>query len=398
MKQAVILAAGEGQRLRPFTVNKSKVMLTIAGKPILQHVIESLAQNGIYNIVVIVGYHSEQIFNFFSEGENFGVNISYKTQQKQLGTAHAIEQAKGAIEGDFLILPGDNLIDRDTIAQFTQIKPWAMLITRTENPFRSSVVKVENNYLKEATLKEKRVSGPSLIAGTHCVNTGIYSVNSDIFDIIDNELDIPDVFNKMISENKKIAAIETEGTWLDVIYPWDILRLNDVILRNTQKSLGGKIEPGVHIKGNVLIGEKTIIRANSYIIGPVIIGGGCDIGPNVCLMPSTSIGNNVAISPFTEIKNSIIGDDVSVGPSSIIQDSVIDGGCTISGNFTACSDNARVIIGNECHLLVLGALLGKGCRLESGVTARPGVTLGNQCHVKAHRLIEGVIPDRSLLV
>ena len=130
MKQAVILAAGEGQRLRPFTVNKSKVMLTIAGKPILQHVIESLAQSGISDIVMIVGYHSEQIFDYFGEGERFGVSISYKTQEKQLGTAHAVKQARGIIEGDFLILPGDNLIDRDTIAQFTGVEPWAMLITR----------------------------------------------------------------------------------------------------------------------------------------------------------------------------------------------------------------------------------------------------------------------------
>jgi len=398
MKQAVILAAGEGQRLRPFTVNKSKVMLTIAGKPILQHVIESLAQSGISDIVMIVGYHSEQIFDYFGEGERFGVSISYKTQEKQLGTAHAVKQARGIIEGDFLILPGDNLIDRDTIAQFTEVEPWAMLITRTENPFKSSVVKVENSFLKEAILKEKRASGPSLIAGTHCVNTGIYSVNSDIFGCIDNELDIPDVFNKMLAKSNKIAAVETEGTWLDIIYPWDILRLNDIILRNMQKSLAGKIEPGVRIKGNVLIGEKTVIRSNSYIVGPVIIGDGCDIGPNVCLMPSTSIGNNVAISPFTEIKNSVLGDDISIGPSSIIQDSVIDSGCAIGGNFASCSGDCRLMVGNECHSVVLGAMLGEGCRLESGITARPGVTLGNLCNVKAHKLIEGVIPDRSLVV
>ena len=398
MKQAVILAAGEGQRLRPFTVNKSKVMLAIAGKPILQHVIEALAENGISDIVMIVGYHSEQIFNYFNEGEQFGVNISYKSQEKQLGTAHAVKQAKGALEGEFIILPGDNLIDKDTIAQFTEVEPWAMLTTRAENPFKGSVVRVENNLLKEASLKERRASGPSLTAGRHCVNTGIYSVNSDIFDFIDSELDIPDVLNKLLVGGKSISAVETEGAWLDVIYPWDILRLNDVILRNTQKSLAGKIEPGVRIRGKVLIGEKTVIRSNSYIKGPVIIGDGCDIGPSVCLMPSTSIGNNVTISPFIEIRNSVIGNDVSIGPNSIIQDSVIDSGCAIGGNFASCRGDARIIIGNECHSVALGAMLGEGCQLQSGITVNPGVIMGNYCSVKAHRLIEGVIPDHSLLV
>jgi len=94
MKQAVILAAGEGQRLRPFTVSKPKVMLSIAGKPILQHVIESLAQNGIRRIVLVVGYRKEQIFDWLGLGEQFGVEMTYITQERQLGTAHALFQTK----------------------------------------------------------------------------------------------------------------------------------------------------------------------------------------------------------------------------------------------------------------------------------------------------------------
>jgi len=114
--KAVILAAGEGQRLRPFTVTKPKVMLSIAGKPILQYVIESLAQNGIRNIVLVVGYRKEQVFDYLGSGEQFGVDITYITQERQLGTAHALAQAKAATEKEFLVLPGDNLIEADTIA------------------------------------------------------------------------------------------------------------------------------------------------------------------------------------------------------------------------------------------------------------------------------------------
>ncbi|MEE8419212.1 MAG: nucleotidyltransferase family protein, partial [Dehalococcoidales bacterium] len=92
MKQAVILAAGEGQRLRPFTVTRPKTMLSIADKPILQYVIEALAQNGIQDIIIVVGYRREQIFDYMGNGERFGVDITYKIQERQLGTAHALMQ------------------------------------------------------------------------------------------------------------------------------------------------------------------------------------------------------------------------------------------------------------------------------------------------------------------
>src|SRR4030066_1905106 len=111
MKQAVILAAGEGQRLRPFTVTKPKVMLSIAGKPMLCYVIEALAQHGIRNIVLVVGYRREQVFDYIGSGEQFGVKVAYVTQDKQLGTAHALAQAKEVAESEFLVLSGDKLIE-----------------------------------------------------------------------------------------------------------------------------------------------------------------------------------------------------------------------------------------------------------------------------------------------
>ena len=110
MKQAVILAAGEGNRLRPFTASKPKAMLTIAGKPILEHVIEALAGSGVRSIVLVVGYRREQIFDYFGSGEQSGVEITYVKQERRLGTAHALLQAKGVVADEFLVLSGDKLI------------------------------------------------------------------------------------------------------------------------------------------------------------------------------------------------------------------------------------------------------------------------------------------------
>jgi len=390
MKQAVILAAGEGQRLKPFTVTSPKVMLSVAGKPILRYVVEALAQNGIRNIVLVVGYRKEQIFDYMGSGEQFGVNITYVTQEKQLGTAHALTQAKAATENEFLVLPGDNLIEAATIAQFAAIKPEATLVKRGDNPGRYGVVTIERGMVKEVVEKPEE-------ARSNIVSTGIYAFTTEIFSFIEAELDLPDALNNMIAQGYPINALETDGTWLDVIYPWDILSLNDAVLRQVQASLGGTIEAGVSLKGPVSVGKDTVIQPNSYIAGPVVIGDSCDLGPNVCILPATSLGNNVVISPFTEIKNSVIGDDVNIGPGCIIQDSVIDKGCTIKGHFTACSGQDEVEVNHEHHLVSVGAMLGESCSLGNSVVAQPGVIVGNHSQIQPLKLISGRLPDRSLV-
>jgi len=390
MKQAVVLAAGEGQRLRPFTFTKPKVMLSIADKPILQYVIEALAQNGIRNIVLVDGYRKEQIYDYMGSGEQFGVDITYVTQEKQLGTAHALAQAKPVTDSEFLVLPGDNLIEVDTIAQFVSVGPEAMLVKQADNPARYGVVTLDNGLVNNIIEKPE-------VAKSAIINTGIYAFSAEVFDFIEPELDIPDVLNKMIAQGRQIAAQETDGTWLDIVYPWDILSLNNTLLSQIKADVAGTIEKGVSLTGPVSVGKATVIRSNSNLAGPVVIGNNCDIGPHVCLLPATSIGSNVVISPFTEIKNSVIGDDVSIGPGCIIEDSVIDKGCIIKGRFTALSGQAEVTIDGEHHLVNIGAMLGEACRLGGGVTAQPGVIVGNFSQVEALKLAGGRLPDRSLV-
>lgn len=390
MKQAVILAAGEGKRLRPFTVTKPKVMLHIAGKPILQYVVESLAENGIRNIVLVVGYKKEQVFDYMGSGERFGVDITYSIQESQLGTAHALAQVKKLIEDEFLVLPGDKLIEANTISQFVAIKHDALLVKRVDNPERYGVVTIDNGMVKEIVEKPRE-------AKTNTVNTGIYIFSPKIFDYIGNQLDIPDVLNIMLARSQPISAQETEATWLDIVYPWDILSLNDVTTRQISPSLGGTIETSVLINGPVSIGKDTVIRSNSYIVGPVVIGNNCDIGPNVCVLPATSIGNNVVIAAFSEIKNSVIGNDVNIGTSCTIQDSVIDMGCVIKGHFSAFSGQAEVKVNNEYHTVNIGAMLGENCSIENNIVAQAGVILGNYSQVQAMKLIKGNFPDRSMV-
>jgi UDP-N-acetylglucosamine diphosphorylase / glucose-1-phosphate thymidylyltransferase / UDP-N-acetylgalactosamine diphosphorylase / glucosamine-1-phosphate N-acetyltransferase / galactosamine-1-phosphate N-acetyltransferase len=390
MKQAVILAAGEGQRLRPFTVARPKAMLSIAGKPILRYIIEALAVNGIRRIVLVVGYRKEQVYDYFGAGEQLGVEIAYVTQEAQLGTAHALARARELVRDDFLVISGDNLIEAGTLAGIVAVEPPAVLVKRVETPDRYGVVGIEGGGVKCIVEKPKEAAG-------NLVNTGIYAFTTDIFRCINDVLDLPDVLNNMIEAGQAIRAVETDGTWLDVVYPWDIIRLNEAVLRNIGVSLGGTIETGVSLNGRVVIGAGSIIRSGSAIYGPAVIGAGCDIGPHACIMPATSIGDNVVIGPFTEVRNSVVGNDVNIGPGSIVRDSVIDKGCDIKGRFTAAGGQSVVSINNECPAINVGVMMGEDCRLESNVSVQPGAIVGNACQVQMTRVLSGRLPDRSLV-
>jgi UDP-N-acetylglucosamine diphosphorylase / glucose-1-phosphate thymidylyltransferase / UDP-N-acetylgalactosamine diphosphorylase / glucosamine-1-phosphate N-acetyltransferase / galactosamine-1-phosphate N-acetyltransferase len=391
MKQAVILAAGEGLRLWPFTLNKPKSMIFIAGKPIIRYVIESLAANGIRDIIIIVGHKREHILDYLGDGAIFGVNIRYVHQKQQLGTAHALAQAQECSDKEFLVISGSKLISPDTISMLVKAAPPAILVRLESEPSRYGVVSMVDDKL--TGIVEKPVHSESNV-----INAGIYSFTSEIFDFIGSNLGIPDILNDMVRRDKKISVLESQSTWLDIVYPWDILNLNSLLLKQLNGEQSGIIESGVTIKGRVRIGKNSLIRSNSYIEGPVFIGEGCNIGPNSCILPSTSIADNVVINPCCEIRNSVVEDDVNIGSGSIVQDTVIDRGCLIGPQFSSCSEETEVHIGNEVKKIRMGAMIGEGCKIGNGVTCSAGVFAGNYCQIKSHKLISDKIPDRSVVV
>ncbi|MDD5093315.1 MAG: sugar phosphate nucleotidyltransferase [Dehalococcoidia bacterium] len=389
--QAIILAAGEGQRLKPFTKLMPKVMLPIAGKPILQYVVEALAQNGVRRVVMVVGYRKEHVQDYFASGKEFGVDIEYVIQPHQLGTAHALEQARGVADDRFLVVAGDNIISPDSIAPLVNAQSNTVLIRAQDDISKYGVVMVRDGRVKEIIEEpSKKVSS--------LVNTGTYALNKEVFSFIGDEVNLPAVLQKMINQGCDIMAQETRGTWLDAVYPWDILELNNLILGGISPSLGGVIEDGVTVKGLVSVGDRTVIRSNSYIVGPVVIGEGCEIGPGVCIFPSTSIGKNVFISPFSIVGNSAIGDNVTIGANSSLQDTVIAPGVIIRNHFSACSRETSVLVEDEHQRVKMGAIIGGYSDLGDNVVVEPGVVVGNHCRIKSMKVIRQNIPDGSLVI
>lgn len=392
--QAVILAAGEGQRLRPLTASRPKVMLFIGGKPILQYVVEALVQSGIRRLIIVIGYRKEQVQDYFSAGQDFGAEINYVIQEHQLGTAHALKQAAGMTDDRFIVLPGDNIIEADTLTPLLDAQNHTVLVRKTEDedtPGRGIVV-VDKGMVRDIVVKP-----PGEADGL--LNTGIYTLGKDIFPFVEQELDLPDALRMMIEQGHTIFYRETTNRWMDVVHHPDILKLNDIVLRDLSPALGGNIEPGSTIKGAVSIGKETIIRSNCYIVGPTSIGENCEIGPNVCILPSTSISNNVVISPFTMLRNCLIYSDVNIGPGSTIEDSVIASGSVLRGHFAAYSGEMVTFVeGLGQHRIKMGVIIGEDCRLEDSITTRPGVVIGNHCRIKAMNTVNENIPDKSVVV
>ena len=391
IEQAVILGAGEGQRLRPFTVLKPKVMISIANKPMLQYVVEALAVNGVRHIIMVVGYRKEQVQDYCGSGEKLGVEIDYIVQKQQLGTAHALRQAKDVVEDRFLVLPGDNIIKPDTIARLVEAEQSIILLKNQENISKYGVVTVSKGLVEDIVEKPKE-------ATSNLVNTGIYALDRGIFEFVETEVELPMALKNMMARGYEIAAQETDNTWLDAVYPWDILMLNDIALGAISPGVGGIIEKGVTMKGPVSIGRGAVIRAGSYLVGPLIIGENTEIGPHTCIFPATSIGDHVTISPFSQIRNSVIGNSVQIGPGSILEDSIVDRSSVLGAHFTASSGEAVIEVEGEYHKVHIGAMVGEHCDIEGNVIARPGVILGNHCRVGALKLLSGKIPDGSLVV
>ena len=399
--KAVILAAGEGIRLRPLTISKPKIMLPVANKPIIQYLIEALSLNGIREIIIVIGYKKERIMSYFGDGDKFGVKIDYVQQNKQIGTAHALKQAEEFIDDDFIVLPGDNLLDESAISNLMNEKDNAILISESVMPSQYGVVNIENDIIKN--IKEIPIETVS-----NLVSTGTYKFSKDIFGEIDeimeeDKFDLTSAARKMINKGITLKGVRTQG-WIDIIYPWNLLSANALILPNANVGISGKIERYVKLKRNVNIGKDTVIRSNTYIVGPVVIGRGCEIGPNVCIFPSTSIGDNVKISPFTEIKNSIIMDDVNIDTHSMISGSVIGDGTVIGSHFTVeCGksflDFDAIPMKNDELIEVdkIGAIIGEDSRIGNHVVIGKNI-IGANTKISSFKNIHKNIPNNSIVV
>jgi len=392
--QAIVLAAGEGSRMRPLTSSRPKVMLPTGGKPFLEHMVKRASDAGITEFIFVVGYRFQSITERFKDGSDFGTKIEYAVQKEQLGTGHALMVAEEMAKDRFLVLNGDVLTDASSLKRMVETDGLAVAAKRVSDPSRYGVFEVERGELK--SVKEKSRSPPSDLA-----NAGIYLLNEKIFDVLRDvpvsergEYELTDGLNALVSRGEEIRMAEIEE-WIEIGRPWDLLNANEKLLSSEQYSVLGDVEPNATLSGRVSVGVGTRIRSGSYIEGPVVIGENCDIGPNCFIRPYTCIGDNVRVGNAVEIKNSTIMENTNVAHLSYVGDSVIGSNCnfgagTIVANLRHDRGDIRSYIrgeGVKTGRHKLGVIMGDdvktgintsiypGTVIESGYRSEPGEVL-----------------------
>lgn len=372
---AIVLAAGEGSRLRPFTADKPKPMVRAANKPILQHVIESLVANDVRDITLVAGYHREKIQSYFADGRKLSARITYAFQDPLTGTARALATAPKPAQ-PFLVLGGDNVVDASLIKSALDASAPAIVVHRSTSPQRYGVATLDGDRLAQIVEKPHQPR-------SEWVNTGVYSLTPEFHDRASALADaasagIPDLLQQAILEGSRIRAVKSDALWSDAVYPWDLLRVHADLL-HTQPAAPPSI-PGVHVEPPVLLAPDAQVAAGSTL------GAG------------TCIGANVVIGPNSVLENCVIYDDVQIGAGSILRNTIVGAGTRIGPRFTAISGPCDVKLADGWHHLDdFGSVLGEDARIGGAVTASPGAVVGNGTTVH-HRLhIQGFMEDRSIV-
>jgi len=309
--KGIILHGGHGTRLRPLTHTGPKQLLPIANKPMSEYCVESIKEAGITDIAIIIGgLGSNKVKEYYGNGENFGVNITYIEQDEPRGIAHAIRLCKEFVNNEkFLVFLGDNIIQKpiaDFVESFNKSDYDAtVLLCEVDNPSRFGIADVENEKIVKITEKPKKPTSNLAV-------TGIYLLTPLIFEVIDNlkpswrnELEITDALDNLLKQNDNIGYETITDYWKDTGTPEDILNANRQVLEHICNQTGGN---------------------------PSIIGKNCKIDESASIGPNVSIGDNTIISSDVVIENSIIMSGCKIDGGLNIKDSIISANCHLHGN------------------------------------------------------------------
>ena len=390
--KAVILAAGEGKRLRPLTLTRPKAMLPVGGKPILEHLVTNLKGCGIRDMILVVGYHEDLVMRHFTDGSPFGVKIEYVHQKKRKGTASALNKTRDSVgDAPFLVVYGDLMINRSAIESMlekAEERADAVLSSvPVENPESYGVFKMRGDRVECIVEKPSREGAPSNLA-----NAGVYILSPGVFRTIEKvgpssrgELELTDAITLLIKEGGKTVAVRlSQEEWMDVGYPWDLLRANERILSETAMNVEGEVSEGATLRGKVGVAKGAEILPGAYIEGPVLIGEGCKIGPNCHLRPNTCLGRGVKIGNACEVKNSIVMDGSKVAHLSYLADSIVGCNCnfgagTIVANLRFDDGSVKMTVEDkriDSSLRKLGVVIGDNVKTGINVSLMPGVKVG----------------------
>ena len=345
--KAVILAAGEGTRIRPLSHNVPKPMLPVADRPLLAHTVDTAIDAGADSVVLVVGYEADTVREYFGSTYR-GVPVEYAVQASQEGTAHAVNAAREHLEGPFAVLNGDNLYDPAAVAELFERAP-AVCAIEVDEPRNYGVLSTSGERV--TGIVEKPADPP-----TNLANAGAYAFPAEAREWLEvdeserGEYEITDVLATVI-DRYEVTPVLVER-WLDVGRPWELLEANEWKLGDLERRLDGEVSDDAVLAGDVVVEEGAEVRAGVVIEGPALIRSGATVGPNAYVRGATLVGEGAKVGHAVEVKNSVLSAGATVGHLSYVGDSVLGrdvnfGAGTTVANLRHDGDDVRFTVKGE---------------------------------------------------
>lgn len=328
--KTVIMAGGSGTRLRPLTSNLPKPMVPVVNKPMAEHIINLLKSHNLKDIIFTLHYLPDAIRDYFQNGTEFGVNITYAQEEgKPLGTAGCVKAVGGELNSTFVVISGDCLTDIDlskAIEFHREKKAKATIVLkRVGNPVDYGVVIIDADH-KIKRFVEKPSASETF---SDTVNTGIYILEPEVlrYVVLGREQDFAhDLFPLLLLRNEPIFGyVADQGYWCDIG--------NLQVYRQAhQDALDGKVQLTIdlpQVQERVWVGQGSEIDSTAKLIPPVVIGKNCRIGRETEVGQYTVVGDNVLIQEKTSLKRPIIWSNSYIGSKVALRACVICNKCTI---------------------------------------------------------------------
>ncbi len=351
--KAVVMAGGEGNRLRPLTSNQPKPMVPVVGKPCMEHILELLREHGLNEVIVTVAFLPQAIRSYFGEGETLGMHIGYSVEESPLGTAGSVRLTAKQLDETFLVISGDALCDVDLSALVAFHKERGAAVTiglkSVENPLEFGIVVTDEEGRVERFLEKP--SWGQVFSDT--INTGIYVMEPEVLKHVpgDRPYDFSkELFPYLLEMGRPIYGHVMEGYWQDIGNLDQFRQANfDALEENVRLSI-----PGIRIRGNVWLGEGVDVPDLEQIEGPAYIGNYCRIAPGATVGAYSVLSNSVTLRERTRTTRSVIDASTHIGRSSIIEGAVIGRSCYIRAHVRIHEGVAvgdEVTIGSETVIM-----------------------------------------------
>jgi len=374
---AVVLAAGEGERLRPLTAHRPKPMLPAGDAPILQRVLDALIDAGIDDIHVVIGYQRDRVRNRLGATYR-DRTLTYHVQEPQLGTGHALLHVEDAVSEDLLVVNGDEVIAPETvrqvIAEHGPTDVATLAVTADDDATQFGAVELDGDRVTE--LVERPGSGDYRL-----MNAGIYVFGPSIFSEIEQtpgsagERRITDTVTRLIERSGNVRGVRTEGFRTKVTYPWDLLDLAADIAARGATAASPRTE-------SIYVADSATVHDDAVLRSPAVVGSDTVVEPGAVVGPDVTLGRNVTVEAGATLSRCVIDDDTRIGRSTTLADSVTGTGVVIGPGVTSPGGPADVRVGTTVYEdRALGSVLADRATVGGGATLRPGVLVGPEATV-----------------